>query len=411
MAALQAYEEEVYSKLRPMIGQMIASIEEIEEGLPGKSGAVLAIKQWSIQSILRDTKLLLAKLTKGYDAQADLLLTFQKLDEAFTTLINVYDRIDNYTDQEKLGDYIACIGSSDVNSIQVNDLELQSALNNLDVLITSNVLLGQYKSATDGFTQTVFPFITSYSGHYHLPSDLQLDNDTANLVIATTARLRDLSHKLIEYNTTLINGDDKYIYSTVFDPRFQSSSAFFEWHWEDYRQDITELFDGKRISLRADVRRAPPANAIKFNVIELLFRAPDVGHQKQMDDLLLNFDIVLTHLGNSYYRCGPEYYVIHSPSQMISYSFEKHSGGPIRRNAVYDKLMGGNLMLSPYAMWTIQLKNASRDKHIFDKLALLANRVDLALMGRGQYVHVDAPVCDISLRDYYQVDETIAINY
>lgn len=59
----------------------------------------------------------------------------------------------------------------------------------------------------------------------------------------------------------------------------------------------------------------------------------------------------------------------------------KLDGSPVDNNTVYDKLLTGELMLSPYILWTIELikTNAAPNR---DPLAQYAD-VDLELVGEG----------------------------
>lgn len=407
ITALRNYEAEINSKLWPVIDEMRSSLSKLMSEPPVESGAVFPIKKWNIQTILRNLKSGLSKLPVGWDAHEELLQIFLILDDTFATLVNIYDRIDSYADQAKLGDYLACIETPDVMSIPVEDPELQSTVRRLGQTFRTNILRSEYKSATDAFKYTVFPFITAYLDQYYLPTNVQPGDNLSILIHVAISQLNKIRSTIAEYNHAVINGHDQFVYSAIFDPRLQSSSAFFEWHFEEHRRLFADLFSGKRISLRADIRRAPQPkfNAIKFNAIELLFRAPDAQRQQRIDDLLSQFDITLTHLGNSYYRCGSDIYVIHGPSQTISYSCEKHNGAPIRTNNVYNKILQEALALSPYATWSIQL-NPPRDETVFAELAQLAEDVDLVLIGRGRYVDDDESVCGDSLKQYYQTDET-----
>lgn len=107
-------------------------------------------------------------------------------------------------------------------------------------------------------------------------------------------------------------------------------------------------------------------------------------------------------MGNSYYRCGTSYYMIQSPSTAIMYSNQEVNGEPIRQNNVYKKLLNGDILLSPYATWTIQLEYHAKgnSKTEFQKLKNLARSTDLLLVGKGLYVRNDVPVCSTKADDY-----------
>lgn len=405
LSSLRDFENKIYDVMWPMVDELRTKIAEVENSAAGKSHAALDVKKWKIQSVLHDTKFKLQKFTKDFNIQEDLLHTIDSLDEAFTTLINVYDRIESYHDQEKLADYMASIADTDIKKIQVNDTVLQSALVNLDVVINSNVLLTQFKLATDGFKQTIFPFASYYLDQYQLPAGLQLGNDTKTLVNAAITQLDGLKTKIAEYNSCIIN-EDQFIVTSVFDSRVNSSWPFYVWHSPEHKKLIGKLLSGGNITLRADIAKGLKLNAVKFNIINLFIRSVVVARQAELDQVLGQLDVKMVHMGNSYYRCGTKFYQISGPNETITFSFAQKDGMPIRRNGVYNKLMKGDLVLSPYAMWNVQLENVSGDKKPFDKLRDFVDHTDLYLTGHGVYVRNDVPVCGNDVEKYYRTDAT-----
>lgn len=231
-----------------------------------------------------------------------------------------------------------------------------------------------------------------------------MGNTINSLVLIAITRLNDLKSAIAEYNTSANS-----ISTAVFDHR--SSWPFYEWSKEEHSDTISDLLKGQHVLLRADITRGPKLNAIKFNEVELVIRAGDSDRQTELDAILRNFTVKLVHMGNSYYRCGAKYYTISSPSQTITYSIEKTDGQPSRTNSVYSKLKHGNLVLSPYAMWTIQLEHDIPESKTFDQLAAFAGDIDLLLIGHGQYVTENAPVCNDLLDRYYRLDDTISNHF
>lgn len=405
---MREYEQKIYNQMWPMVNDMRKQIDDVERGLSGQSQASLQLKKWKIQSTIRDTKFTLKKFTKGFEIQEDVVQVIQKLDEALETLINVYDRIESFYDQEKLGDYIAAIGSAGASTINVSDPVLENSLLQLDLMISSNVVLNNYEMATDAFKQAVFPFAAFYFEQFRLPKDLQLVNTTSILVEAAVTNLKKLRTRIDEYNNTVINGNDKYIISMPFSDELQSSLPFFEWKSEKFHSSFVDLFSHKNVSLNADIKEGLQLNAVKFNVIELRFKAHESAQQQELDSILNGFVVYLTHTGNSYYRCGASYYVIDGTSQEMMFGFEKKDGIPVHQSTAYQKIKGGTVILSPYTMWNLRLQNIGKDTNAFDKLLAFANHVDLLLIGHGQYVRNDAPVCGQSLDEYYPVEKTVA---
>lgn len=117
---------------------------------------------------------------------------------------------------------------------------------------------------------------------------------------------------------------------------------------------------------------------------------------------------VTNHKTNLFHRAGKKIYSISGQSQTIEYSFEKNkqTGEPLDQNYVYKKIKNGDLMLSPYAMWKLQLLNAT-DKISFADLGAYTDQVDMELIGLGAYLAQDVDVSSLDIDEYYQADDTV----
>jgi len=49
-------------------------------------------------------------------------------------------------------------------------------------------------------------------------------------------------------------------------------------------------------------------------------------------------------------------------------------------------------------------------KQLFTKLNALADRIDLLLVGHGQYVRNDVPICNGELDEYYTNEQSISLS-
>ncbi len=120
----------------------------------------------------------------------------------------------------------------------------------------------------------------------------------------------------------------------------------------------------------------------------------------------MRLKITLRHYGHSYYKFNHKFFVIPGDSQTISYSFERaDDGSPLSKNMVYNKINNGDIMLSPYTMWSIQLIDINNVG--FSDLQEYKDYVNLELVGKGMFVD-DSLNIDLMLKDYYLVDDTIA---
>ncbi|CAG8608271.1 6021_t:CDS:1, partial [Dentiscutata heterogama] len=384
---LQSYEENIHSKIMLMVENMQNDIINIGDRMDKKSHVFLDLTRWQVQASLKDMKFTFQQIVEGFPEIKDYLVYYmEKLDEGMTTIINLYDRIQDYYDQAKLTNYIANISSPMITEIE--DKKLKEAIEDLEQKLKFNIILGHYKKAISAFRQWVFPFAYMYSNVF----SLQLDN-SKEAIDSIVEQISHLKTDIKSYNATINQKD-----GILVDGKFgvSNTSPFFVWENKKYSQEISELLNGEEVIIKAYVKESDRnKSAIKFNKIEIRFKSIDKAMQNEIDSELKNFDVTMIHLGNSYYRYGDKFYVIRSDQAIeVYYSFKKDKEGPVRKNTIYKKINMGDIMLSPYTMWKIKLKSNSVD---FSKLKAYKDNVDLELIGHGTYVHSD----NIN-KDYYQ---------
>ncbi|CAG8710498.1 12177_t:CDS:2, partial [Racocetra fulgida] len=394
---LKQYEENINKAIIPMLQRMQDNINNIENEIDQKSHVFLDLTKWQVQSSLKDIKYEIRQISKGFEIQDDVIHYMEKLDEGITTLINIYDRIQDYYDQAKLANYIAHIHSPITTEIE--NEELNMVINELKRKIRTNIILGHFKKATSAFKQWIFPFAKTYSGVLHSLSD---DNDEN--IDNIGQRIKELHSKVQERNINT-NDDDISLMHTDFNSENKTSRPFFVWENNKYSQQISQLLNGETVTIKADIMKGDPnKTAIKFNEIGIKFKSVDETIQDDIDRELEYFDVEMVHLGNSYYRYGNKYYMIINDKQVIEYSFEKTKddrSNPLRRNNVYDKIKKGELMLSPYTMWKIKLEPHGSD---FSKLKEYEKKVNLELVGHGKFIKGRTSSSDSSLmvENYYK---------
>lgn len=321
-------------------------------------------------------------------------------------MIGLYDRIQGYQDQERLAVYIAALHSAAYEKIEISDEQLKAVITKLRITIQSNIILAQYLNAANNFKQAVFPFAPTYLDDYSLPSHLVLDNNLKDLVDTATQQIQTLSIKIKDLNASIVNKDDAIINTGYFNGDNEALDPFYVWKYNEFKQDISDLLSGKQVYLKADVTRSFKWNAVKFSEIGVEFKLTNTSDRHLQNDLkaaLNRFHINMTHLGNSYYRCNNQFYVSTSPSQVISFSYEKTGNEPTFKNAVYEKLKRGNFILSPFTLWSIQLERGD-----FKTLEKYRNSVDIELRGYGQCVNEGASICNRNLEKYYRWDKSLS---
>ncbi|GBO10552.1 hypothetical protein AVEN_71486-1 [Araneus ventricosus] len=383
---LKEYEENISDAIEPMLQEMEDHMKDISDKLGSKSQVALDVTKWQVQSTLKDMRLQMERLTEGFEVKDDLSRSIEKLEEVMTTLIKIYDRIENYQDQQNLANYIADISSVAASSINIKNQQLINSVNHLEFSIRANVVLKQYKSAIDAFKQWVFPFADHYIEKSMLPSQIELETNIEDLVQNAARQIEAIKQKIDLYDASVKNGDE-YLQCEEFSSRYVSSQPFFVWKNEDFGSLISNLLSGKQVVLKADVKDSVPhKDAIKFREIDFDFKLKNETAQPLLYETLKAFDIRATHLGSSYYRYENKIFLITSDSVTISYSYEKNNDGtPIRSNEVYNKLKSGDLLLSPYTLWEVRMINQT-NQYSFQDLENYKSEINVELSGFGSYV-------------------------
>ncbi|KAF0512857.1 Macrophage receptor MARCO [Gigaspora margarita] len=189
------------------------------------------------------------------------------------------------------------------------DDDLRKAISRIERNIQYNIVLGQYNSAMQAFKQWVFPFGFVYQKEYR----------------------------------TSVKGYDKAINEGNF-YKTSSMNPFAIWDNKSYQNKISQLLKGEVVTFKANISNSDPEkSAIKFNKIGIHFRSLDPEKQNDLEKNLGFFRIIMTHLGNSYYRWNNQMIVLRSREQVIFYLFEKGKDGkPTNSNLVYRKITSGD---------------------------------------------------------------------
>lgn len=407
---LRDFEKRIYEKLLPMIEKMGNDLNNTVNNLHSKSSVSLDIASWKVQDTLKDTSIQIQHFTHGYTVHDSVLRLGEKLEAVMTILIKIYDRIQNYQEQQKLFRFLAHLSSAAVAPINVTNPQMRSAVNDLQISIRSNIVLNEYKFALVAFKQWIFPFAERFLGDFQLPQSV-ISNDTAleTLVSDVSKKIESIRAKTEAYKTK-IESFDKHIYLAQFTSNSTTMEPFYVWKNEKNRDQIKQLFEGKTVLLKADIMNSPAGkDAIKFNFIKLGLKANDPQVQAAIDKKLLSYEIVLTHTGVSNYRYNDQFVSITSPSQSIRYSFEKLNGKAVSYNNVYRKLLLGDIILSPYTFWQITLTTDPKKSGKFEDLSQFSNSVDLILEGSGSFVK--AGETDFHIENYYEIDDSIRFTF
>lgn len=391
LIALIAFKNKIYGELIPMIKAFHENVDAIETNLATKSSVALDVQKWKFGDTLSSVKRILVESISGLKTSKKVENSLARIDEAITLLMHIYDRIQNYQEQTKLVKYMSDLHTADYRRTHITDLHLKQILNQLEFNCQANFILSQYGRAVDAFKQAVFPFAADYLEFYQLPVTIAEDHSMDSVIVKVVDKVKLMSERIKELNGTVINKNDESMHTAHFDRNRGGPGPFYLWPNDEVHNEIQQLFAGKKVYLLADVTQSGKLNAVKFNVINVVFRTSNQTTNEQLEEILQSFHVSMTHMGESDYRCNEQFYTIRCRPQTIAYNFAKNDF-----NGVYGKLSAGINILSPYTLWAIQLSRGQ-----FEQLEPFVDIVDIELHGHGQYVVEGAKICGTDLTKYY----------
>ncbi|CAG8546960.1 7846_t:CDS:2, partial [Dentiscutata erythropus] len=248
-----------------------------ENKINNKSHVFLDLTKWKVQNSLESIRNEIQKISKGFDIQEDTICYMEKLDEGRTTLINIYDCVQDYYDQANLASYIAHIYSA------TNE---ESATIELEQEIRANILTGHFKRAKSAFNQWVFPLANEYLKALNsLDQDIDNNKDIDSIISQI-----NILHSVIQERKLAINNEDRFLVKEEFSSEYESSNPFFVWEGNIYSQEISKLLSGEEITIKAEITKSDhdDKNAIKIGI---KFKSENETIQNEIDRELKHFNV------------------------------------------------------------------------------------------------------------------------
>lgn len=405
LKVIKQHEQNIYHVMIPQFKIIEETVSQAIRNAGGKSHVELDISKWAVQSSLGDIKKLFNEMTQGFLVDKDLEHCIETIKEGITTVIDVYDRVDSYTEQGQLATMITSVatGPSDIK-----DDNLANEVLKMESIIDANLVMEQYEEAMNALKQHAFPFAAQYVGEFGLPANSSsTDTEFTNRAIDL---IDNLIYKIRETNALILRTD-----GYVFSKNFTDQNAFFKWNSNDYKNEIEHLLNGERVIFVADLDEGlddstTNLNAVKFNEIWLKFKLKTPALQREFDAQIEKFLVVMRMDGNSYYRCDKRIYYF-SLENSLRISFSWANGQLSEPNDIYNKLKHGQAFLSPYSTWLISLepKNDNENKNEFYNLRQFRNNIiEISLEGHGKYFQTKRKIvyetCNDQLDKFYRLD-------
>ncbi|OXU21987.1 hypothetical protein TSAR_012667 [Trichomalopsis sarcophagae] len=407
---LDTYKHNIYKYTFPHCRILQKNLVELGENINRKNSLeILDVGKWEMQTMLREFKYSMSNITRGFAVQEDINHLMDDLSFALSTMIDVYDRIQDRRDKKILADYIRNINPSDDSVLEMikNDT-LRTAIHGLKAIIQSNVVLEEYERAIYGVKQTVYPLAQKLLDRYQLPFESGSSNDKVTLTNDAAVQLEKLKSEIKNPGSI---PQKKHWYNYVnhnFVVKDKIPGPFYVWKYAENKLVISRLLRGEQVTLYSDIRKSSrKISAVKFRKIMINFKfANKTAEEDFYSTELIPFVLEMVHLGSSHYRCVDKFHVITNDEQRFTHQYSSSRG-----NEVADLVGGNNALLSPYTLWKVKL--IDHNNYGFDSLATYENMtIDLALEGEGSYHNNSDPeiikICnDENLSKYYNEDETV----
>lgn len=226
-------------------------------------------KGLSIQNALKNIKVVLRQMVKRTVLQPFMKHCTAKLDESIAMIINIFNRINSFSDKAKFNDYLS-------NQLAANHASepFQSTNVSLDLfdIIHTNQVLEQYEVLMNLFRQYKFPFDHFDNPIFALPTDLK-SNQTQMVKQKIIDIITHLKSNPKQISDISVENYDYDIFGNIdFNESNRSlSSPFFVWKNDEIQTEVERLLSGQEINLRADITDEININAVKFNQIGLRF--------------------------------------------------------------------------------------------------------------------------------------------
>ncbi|CAG8575033.1 13340_t:CDS:2, partial [Racocetra fulgida] len=135
-------------------------------------------------------------------------------------------------------------------AIEIKDEKLKQAIEEIEQMIRTNIILEHFKRVINAFKQWVFPFAHIYSDVLTLQFD---DKDIDGII----QLIENLKSKM-QGHYAFINENDKFLIIGIFNSEYESSRPFYLWKNKKHNQEISKLLAGEEITIKADITKSDP---------------------------------------------------------------------------------------------------------------------------------------------------------
>ncbi|XP_051159185.1 uncharacterized protein LOC127280315 [Leptopilina boulardi] len=388
---LEMFKENIYKKLGSQIDRIRNNLHKSSDKFAMSSRAVLEYQKFKMDEYLTDASTELSTLTKGFKVEGEVAKIIEKIKKTMSTIINMHTLVKNFKNELNNAEYIKVIAMAPFDITNLNDPQIVEDFTALEEIYYSNRVIDDYNKLTIALKGYAYPLIVEFSEFMTSPNNIF--NNSMQKASIIVDKMKSLKLNLMKRIGQ--GGLSKQVKETKFG-NGGSKSAFYKWNSSNYSSAIRDILEGKEVKLFANISQGEHFNALKFRDVDILLTSTDPEINEELKNLLKDYDIYLNHNGDSYYECNKKVHLIKSGSSGTLFKFLSSSR---KRRSLYDN--NNDYILSPFATWTIRLHrdNGNND---FAPLAKFVDKVNVELIGDGQFIPVDDYICSDYFLNFYK---------
>ncbi|XP_051159183.1 reticulocyte-binding protein homolog 2a-like isoform X2 [Leptopilina boulardi] len=388
---LEIFKENIYKKLGPQIDRIRNDLHKSSDKFAMSSRAVLEYQKFKMDEYLTDASTELSTLTKGFKVEGEVAKIIEKIKKTMSTIINMHTLVKNFKNELNNAEYIKVIAMAPFDITNLNDPQIVEDFTALEEIYYSNRVIDDYNKLTIAMKGYAYPLIEEFSEFMTSPNEFFNNSmQKASIIVEKMKSLKLNLNKRIGHG-----GLFKQVKETKFG-NGGSKSAFYKWNSSNYSSAIRDILEGKEVKLFANISQGEHFNALKFRDVDILLTSTDPEINEELKNLLKDYDIYLNHNGDSYYECNKKVHLIKSGSSGTLFKFLSSSR---KRRSLYDN--NNDYILSPFATWTIRLHRDNGNNE-FAPLAKFVDKVNVELIGDGQFMPVDDYICSDYFLNFYK---------
>lgn len=385
-----------------IVQEIKSAISELASNA-SKSHAQLDYQKYKIKKTLDSLRVKINKILKLFDdSKNELINTLTRYDNAISTMIDIYSRIENTKDHIEFVGYLSVINNPRgfTEGLDFSSNKYTNEIIKLESKIRENILKEIYSKAMQAFRYWSFPFNCFYLEKIKLPKTGT--NDINNLIKENLNTLNSLL-TFVQKDKMSINAKiDNYILTSHFSPRY----PFYKWSFNESQFEIQSLFNPNSYKATfptfLDTNQITSLNALKFSSIYILIEAhSSQAKNETLNRILSDFRVELKYVGYSFYKFRSNTFVIPMDSIenediILGFNYGCTISKCYNLNQSFLKFTNGKAILSPFTTWEISLipfeymSNNEKKKLSQELKSVLKDDlsdITLKLCGVGQFIN------------------------